>query len=47
MVQSLMNYRKLVQHRSFDDLVPVHQTLQEVVARERLRQDGVEKTNEA
>ncbi len=46
MVQSLMNYRKLVQNRSFDDLVPVHQKLQEVVARERLRQDGVETIDE-
>ena len=46
MVQSLMNYRKLIQHRSIDDLIGIHRKLQEVVARERLQQEGAETIEE-
>lgn len=46
MVQSLMNYRRLVLDRPHGDLIGVQQKLQEIVAHERIHQDGVETIEE-
>ena len=46
MVQALMNYRRQIQKRPIDDLVPVHSKLQEIVARERAKESGAESIEE-
>ncbi len=46
MAQSLMNFRRQLQNRPTNDLVPIHCKLQEVVARERVNEAGVESIEE-
>ena len=40
MVQALMNFRRQIQKRPIDELVPIHRKLQEIVARERAKESG-------
>ena len=46
MVQALMNFRRQIQKRPTDDLVPIHSKLQEIVARERAKESGAESIEE-
>ena len=46
MVQALMNFRRQVQKRPNDDLIPIHQKLQEIAARERAQESGAETIEE-
>src|SRR6056297_1799145 len=46
MVEALMNYRRLVQNRPVDDLIPVHRKLQQTAVEERSHDDGVETIEE-
>ena len=46
MVQSLMSFRTQVQKRPTDDLIPIHRKLQEIVAKERVKESGAESIEE-